>query len=59
MSNKISTIKITSKKLMKTERKISRELELEANDGKWISKHSIHKSKKDYNRHSKHREFDD
>ena len=55
MSKKINIGTITSKELMKTDRKISRELELEANDGKWVSKHSIHKSKKAYSRHPKHK----
>lgn len=35
------------------DRKISREIELEINGGKWVTKHRIHKSAKTYSRKNK------
>lgn len=43
---------------IKANRKASREIELEANGGKWVAKNKIHKSKKAYNRkEGKHVDF--
>jgi len=45
--------KITKEQLRKVDRKISREIELEGLTG-WVSKHKVHKSKKNYTRKIKH-----
>lgn len=45
---------------LKIQRKLSREIELERNGGRWISVNRPHKSKKDYNRkEGKKIKFDD
>jgi hypothetical protein len=41
--------KITKEQIWTTNKKVSREIELENKSG-WVSKHKIHKSKKVYNR---------
>ncbi len=45
--------KITKEQLRKIDRKILREVELENSTG-WVSKHKVHKSKKNYTRKRKH-----
>ena len=52
MSKKIKKLKpITiGEDYLKIQRKLSREIELERNGGRWISVNRPHKSKKDYNR---------
>lgn len=39
---------------LKASKKASREMELENSTG-WVAKHKVHKSLKDYKRHSKHK----
>jgi len=55
--NKIVKIGTLEKKqVMSNERKISREIEIEADPHKGFkSTHSVHKSDKTYDRHSKHK----
>jgi len=55
MNNKRLNIgKITQKQILTSERKISREIELENQSG-WISRHKVHKSKKTYTRKPKYK----
>lgn len=51
---KLNIGKITQKQIIKSERKISREIELENQSG-WISRHKVHKSKKTYTRKPKYK----
>ena len=44
---------ITKEQIMKSNRKISREIEMER-DGKWTATHKVHKSDKTYSRKNKH-----
>lgn len=53
-NGKIYIGKVTKEQLLKASKKASRELELENSIG-WVSKHKVHKSKKNYNRKSKHK----
>ena len=46
---------ITKEQIRTNERKISREIELEAGDGGFKSMHKVHKSDKTYTRHDKHK----
>lgn len=46
--------KITRDQLLKSERKISREIELESSTG-WTCMHKTHKSKKTYTRNPKYK----
>ena len=46
--------KITKEQIIKSRKKASREMEMEANVG-WVATHKVHKSQKDYNRKPKHR----
>jgi ribonuclease HII len=46
--------KITKDQIIKSRKRASREMELEANVG-WASTHKVHASQKDYNRKPKHR----
>ena len=46
--------KITKELIIKSRKRASREMELEANVG-WASTHKVHASQKDYNRKPKHR----
>jgi len=46
--------KITKEQIIKSRKKASREMEIEANAG-WVATHKVHKSQKDYNRKPKHR----
>jgi len=55
MAKKINIGIIGAEEMRNNERKISREMELEKNDGSWVSKHKIHKSDKTYTRHEKHK----
>ena len=48
-NKKLKPIKI-GEDYLKIQRKLSREIELERNGGRWISVNRPHKSKKDYNR---------
>ena len=50
---KLNIGKITQKQILTSERKISREIELE-NQAGWVSKHKVHKSKKTYTRKPKY-----
>lgn len=57
MKNKDKHIgKITKLDYIKSNRKASREIELEIMGG-WISRHKVHKSKKSYNRKLKHKKI--
>ena len=49
--------KITKEQIIKSRKKASREMEIEANAG-WVSTHKVHKSLKDYNRKPKHRNLE-
>ena len=49
--------KITKEQIIKSRKKASREMEIEANAG-WVSTHKVHKSQKDYNRKPKHRNLE-
>jgi len=53
-TKRINIGKITQKQILTSERKISREIELENQSG-WISKHKVHKSKKTYTRKPKYK----
>lgn len=46
--------KVTKAQILKNHKKISREIELEQQDG-WTAKNKIHKSKKAYTRKTKHK----
>jgi len=46
--------KITKAQIIKNNKKISREIELEKNGG-WTAKNKIHKSDKTYSRKNKHK----
>lgn len=48
--------RVTKEQIISSRKKLSRQLELEANVG-WVSTHKVHKSQKDYNRKPKHRKF--
>jgi hypothetical protein len=55
MAKTINIGSVTKKDMVKTDRKISRELELENSTG-WVSKRKVHKDKKkDAHRKRKHR----
>jgi hypothetical protein len=47
-------MRIRKDQILKFDRKINRDMELENSNG-WVSKHSIHSSKKTYNRTKKHK----
>ena len=47
----------TREQFIKNERKISREIEMENQSG-WVSKHKVHKSKKNYSRKKKHKSLE-
>ena len=49
--------KITKEQIIKSRKKASREMEIEANAG-WVATHKVHKSLKDYNRKPKHRNLE-
>jgi len=49
--------KITKEQIIKSRKKASREMEIEANAG-WVATHKVHKSQKDYNRKPKHRNLE-
>jgi hypothetical protein len=53
-SKKINIGKFSVEHILKSNRKISREISLENSTG-WVSTHSIHKSVKNYSRKSKHK----
>lgn len=48
-TKKLNIGKITKEQILTSERRISREIELENQSG-WVSKHKVHKSKKTYTR---------
>lgn len=54
MGSKVIIGKITSEDYRKSNRKASRELELENSTG-WVCKHKVHKSNKTYTRKVKHK----
>ena len=49
--------KITKEQIMKSHRRISREIEMETN-GKWTATHKIHKSNKTYSRKNRNDRFE-
>jgi hypothetical protein len=53
-TGKIIIGRITTEDYIKSNRKASREIELEIMGG-WVSKHKVHKSVKNYTRKEKHR----
>jgi len=46
--------KVTLAQIIKNHKKISREIELEQQDG-WVAKNKVHKSDKTYTRKNKHK----
>lgn len=47
-------MKITKQQLLKNQKRINREIELEQN-GHWTATHKVHKSDKTYSRKKKHK----
>ena len=49
--------RITKDQIVKSRKKISREMEMATNVG-WAATHKVHKSQKEYNRKPKHRNLE-